>query len=207
MYKDITGIILAGGKSKRMGQNKSLLKLGEKTVIERVAELMKGLFAKVALSANEKSCYEFLCLEIIEDIYKDIGPLGGIHSALMNSHTENNFVISCDIPLMTKEMIEFIVNYLTDKLITVAKADGFVQQLCGVYSKKCLPKIEKILIDNLNSIGSSEGEKCKCKVLQLVKETPAEIIDVEKEFPNYKAGVFLNMNNPNDYQKVMSDIV
>lgn len=85
MYKDITGIILAGGKSKRMGLNKSFLKVGEVTMIERTTELMKSLFERVILITNTPDEYKFLGIEMFEDIYKNVGPLAGIHSGLSHA--------------------------------------------------------------------------------------------------------------------------
>src|SRR3970040_1193806 len=88
MYNDITGIILSGGKSRRMGVNKSFLKLGNKYVIEIISGLMRELFSKLILITNEPFLYSFLKLDIYEDIYKNIDPLGGIHSGLTHSQTD-----------------------------------------------------------------------------------------------------------------------
>ena len=190
MYNDITGIILSGGKSSRMGTNKAFLKLGNKYIIEILADLLKSIFSKVILVTNEPELYGFLKIDMFEDIYKSKGPLGGIHSGLVNSKTETNFIISCDIPFITKPLIEFIINYPSDKKIKVPFADGFVQQLCGVYSRSKLPEIEDQLSynDSLSSI-------TKCKVLKLVEEAPGEIINIVKEMPEYEANTFLNMND------------
>lgn len=225
MYNDITGIILSGGKSTRMGTNKSLLKLGDQTVIERIIDLMKPLFGRVILSTNSFDEYRFLGLEMFEDIYNGSGPLGGIHSGLVHSQTEKNFIISCDIPLMSAGIIKFLIEYSTDKPITIAKADGFTQQLCGVYSKSLLPEIEKIIEENITidernqsqqaslPVGKVETtdqdihlkieqKKRGCKVLQLVTAVDSEIIDIEKEYRYYVPGTFLNMNNPEEYEQL-----
>jgi len=69
MYKDVTGIILSGGKSSRMRENKSLLKIGERTIIERVWDLMKSLFNEVILITNVAADYKFLNIPIFEDIF------------------------------------------------------------------------------------------------------------------------------------------
>lgn len=201
MYSDITGIILAGGKSSRMGANKSFLKLGDKTIIERTVDLMKSVFANVIIITNIPTDYAFLGLPAYEDIYKLNEPIAGIHSGLLNSNTEKNFFISCDMPLMTKETIEFILNYKPAKPITVARADGFVQQLCGVYSKKVLPEISELINEN-NFKLSNKNEKRICKVLQLVKKLDAEIIPIETEFKDYVEGMFFNMNRPEEYKYI-----
>ncbi len=122
MYKDVTGIILSGGKSSRMGVNKSLLKVGEITIVERMSDLMQSLFREVILITNDPADYKFLNIPIFEDLFKQKGPLAGIHSGLTHSSTEENFIISCDLPFITEKMIKYIVDFKTEKLITDCKS-------------------------------------------------------------------------------------
>ena len=150
MYDDITAVILSGGNSSRMGTNKSLLKIGEKTIIERLRDLLQSMFKDVILITNDPDDYKFLGLPIYEDIFQHRGPLAGIHSGLNHSKTDLNFIISCDLPFMTMEMINYLIEYKTNKLVTVAKADGFIQQLAGKYSKECLSPSEEILKELIN---------------------------------------------------------
>ena len=194
MYNGITGIILCGGKSLRMGTNKAFLKFGDKYIVEILVGLMRNIFGKVILVTNEPGLYSFLKIDIFEDIYKGKGPLGGIYSGLMNSETGRNFVISCDIPLITKSAIEFIIGCPSDKDIKVPLADGYVQQLFGIYNRSLLTKIKNQLNpeEQLNSTA-------KCKVLQLIESAHSEIINIENEMPGYNANTFLNMNNMTDY--------
>jgi len=200
MYKDITGIILAGGKSSRMGRNKSFLKVGDKTIIERVRDLLRGIFQDVILITNDPEEYKFLGLPMYEDVYRHKGPLAGIHSGLMHSSTEINFIISCDIPFMTKEMIKYLVDYKTDKIITIAKADGFIQQLAGKYSKACLTNAEKILKEQLEAERRDDLQtKRRCNVLKMIDHIGAEIIDAEK-LPFYHKDLYFNMNKTEDYK-------
>jgi len=209
MYKDITGVILTGGKSTRMGSNKSLLTIGGITVIERVVNLMKELFNSVILITNQPEEYSFLNVPMHEDIYQGIGPLAGIHSALLNSITEKNFIISCDIPLMTYEVIKYMVEFPTTKPITIAKADNFIQQLCGIYSKSLLQVIGNIIVKNippLHDERNPDQKKRGCRVLQLVKTVDSEIIDIEKEFKDYIPGTFYNMNNPSEYNYIKNKL-
>jgi molybdopterin-guanine dinucleotide biosynthesis protein A len=203
MYSHITGIILSGGRSLRMGENKSFLMLNGKTVIEHVIEKMRGLFSRVILITNQPNEYEFLGIEMFEDVFKFEGPLAGIHSGLVNSQTEKNFVISCDLPLMKKEMITFIVDHKTEKPITVTRADGFIQQLCGVYSKKCISTCEELLAKKEPTPQHGRIHKSKCKVLQLLEIVGSEILDAEK-IPCYKDGMFLNMNGKAEYNEVVN---
>ncbi len=206
MFDDITGIILSGGKSTRMGENKSLLKIGNKSIIESVRDLMQSLFPDVILITNNPEEYQFLEIKIFKDIFFRMGPLAGIHSGLTHSTTKKNFVISCDIPLMTAQMISYLVSYKTDKLITVAKADGFIQQLCGLYNKDCIPYASEILSNQINSDeGNPEQKKRGCKVLGLIDLVGAEIIDAEK-VPFYKKDIFFNMNKKEDFNFIKSHL-
>ena len=202
MHNDITGIILSGGKSTRMGQNKALMKINDKTVIEHVKDLMQNIFSKVILITNTPDEYTFLGMKMYQDIYTQMGPLAGIHSGLTYSSTDNNFVISCDTPLMTQEMINYLIEYKTNMPITIAKADGYIQQLCGVYNKSVLPIATSILSSQLNDEGrNNEPKKRGCKVLGLIDIVGAEIIDAEL-LPFYKKDTFFNMNKRDDYDIV-----
>ena len=206
MYNDVTGIILSGGKSSRMGENKSIMKIGNRTVIEYVTDLMKSLFNKVILITNDPDDYKFLDLEMYADIFLRMGPLAGIHSGLNNSKTIKNFIISCDIPLMKAAMIKYLVEFNTDKPITIAKADGFIQQLCGVYDKKCLPAAEEILSSqNETSTMHNGSKKIRCKVLDLIDKIGAEIIDAES-LPFYEKDIYFNMNRKSDFKIVLQKL-
>ena len=199
MYNDITGIILSGGKSKRMGVNKSLLKVESKTIIEVVQDKISKLFKELLVVTNEPELYQFLNMKIYEDIFPGKGPLTGIHSGLVHSKTQQNFILSCDIPLITTDMINTIINYKKDSPITIAKADGYIQQLCGVYDKSCLSKVEDLLEESLSDENrNTQQEKRGCKVLQLIKEIDAEILDAEA-LPFYNKDLFFNMNTMDDF--------
>lgn len=192
MYSDITGVILAGGKSSRMGTNKSFLKLGTQTIIEHIVNLMKSIFSEVIIITNTTDEYEFLNLPMFEDIYKWKGPLAGIHSALTHSRTEKIFVLSCDVPLMSKEMIKYIVDYKSDKPIIFCEAAGYHQPLVGIYSKEILKEIESVLTDNEVNDKSFHS---------FLKKVDAEIIHPEG-LVFYKDELFFNVNNIEDYERV-----
>lgn len=193
MYSDITGIILSGGKSSRMGENKSFLKIQNETIIERIVKLMKSIFDEVMIVTNSPDEYKFLGLPLYKDIYKNKGPLSGIHSGLTHSKSEKNFVISCDVPLMTKEMIEYIVEYKSDKPIKFCNAAGYHQPLAGVYSKSLIVEIEKLI---------SVGDVPDKSFHHFLKMVEAETICPES-LPFYKHEIFFNVNNPKDYEEIV----
>ena len=174
-----------------MGTNKSLLLLNGKTLIERTAELMKSIFSRNLLVTNTNDEYRFLGLDMFNDIYNGFGPLSGIHSGLVNSKTKLNFIISCDIPLITSDVISFIACYESVSDIVIPEADGFVQHLCGRFNKTVIPSIESKIKNNI------PNEK-KCSIHEIIKMNNTEIID-SSIIHGYKEGMFFNLNSPSDY--------
>lgn len=198
-YSEVSGIILAGGKSTRMGENKSLLILNQKTVIERMVDLMESVFKEVIIITNTTSEYDFIDNPKYKDIYEHKGPLAGIHSGLTHSKTEKNFVISCDLPLMEQEMLKYILNFKTEKPITVCIANGYIQQLAGIYSKSVLPTIEELF--KKCSVEQKDGKRKIYSVQTLLNLVGAEILFAE-ELDIYKEHMFFNMNNHEDYKTI-----
>lgn len=192
MYSDITGVILSGGRSSRMGVNKSFLKLGNQTIIERIVDLMKSIFSEVIIITNTPDEYKFLNLPLYEDIYKWKGPLAGIHSALVHSKTDKVFVVSCDVPLMSREMIEYIINHKSDKPVVFCEAAGYHQPLVGVYSKSILSAVEKFI---------SNEELDDKSFHKFLKNVDADIIHPQK-LDFYKDEIFFNVNRPEDFEQI-----
>jgi molybdopterin-guanine dinucleotide biosynthesis protein A len=195
MIKDITGIILCGGKSSRMQTNKALLKLKDKTVIEIVAVKLKSIFNQVLISSNDSNEYDFLNLPVVNDVFIGKGPLAGIHSALKNSSTEKNFIISCDMPMISVELINYLIKLNTEKSILLPRSNGRIQQLCGIYSKSVIDEIENIfkLLEKDKNIKGS--------VFELLERVTVEFIDID-DLNFYNKNIFLNMNSPEDYELI-----
>ncbi|MCH7974151.1 MAG: molybdenum cofactor guanylyltransferase [Bacteroidetes bacterium] len=204
MHTDVTGIILIGGKSIRMGENKALMKLGPKTVIERMIDIVQPLFPNIILISNTPEEYNFLQLPIFCDAYKYRGPLAGIHSALLHSKTEKNFIISCDIPLMSPEMINYLITYKTDKPVTICEAAGYIQPLAGVYNKSIFSQAEKYLDDfEIENSDKPENEKKKCRLHSFLDRIEIELLHPES-LDFYSDNLFFNMNSPEDYNKILN---
>ena len=202
MYSIITGIILSGGTSSRMGENKALLPLGKKKVIEHIADLMRSIFANVILITNSPDEYEFLNLPMYEDTFRVGGPLAGIHSGLEHSNTEENFILSCDMPFMRAEIIKSIIEFKTKKPVTVCKSEGFIQHLAGRYSKSISQTAGKLLQHEEENVKLKNG-KHRAKVYSLLNDVGFETIEAE-ELQGYHPKILFNMNNKEDYQKMIS---
>lgn len=176
-----------------MNQDKALLTIDVRTVIEIIAEKLKSTFDNVIVSANNYDNYTFLNLPIINDIYLKRGPLAGIHACLKASKTEKNFMISCDLPLITIELIEYIINYKSEEVIVLPKSQGRIQQLCGIYSKSLLTEVDNLLIES-----QIPNSKLKGSIFELIERTGTELVNVDM-LDFYNSNLFLNLNTPEDY--------
>ena len=105
---DITGVILAGGESRRFGSNKALALLHGKPLVQHVTETVSSVFNDCLLVTNSPEQYDFLNIPMIKDRYQDKGPLAGIHAALRHTGKAWVFVIGCDMPAVTPDLISFL---------------------------------------------------------------------------------------------------
>ncbi len=177
-------------KHKDAVRQSSIKKIGEKIIIEIILEKLKEVFSEIIISANDYEKYDFLNRKIISDIYKERGPLAGIHSALKHSKHEMIFVSACDIPLEPIKLIQFLINFKSNCQIILPKLDGRIQFLCGIYSKSITPYIEQILNSN-----SKKGS-----LYELVENVSSEIIDISEL--NFNPDIFLNINTPDDFERI-----
>ena len=195
--KDITGIILAGGCSTRMGTDKSLLRLGNGTVIEKVRDLMTEIFENVLLSTNNLEQHRFLGLEMVPDLYENRGPVSGIHASLISSRTHKNFFLSCDLPLISREIIRYIIDYDSPKQIVVPIVEGEIQPLCGVFRKSLIPLIEEMIGSSL--VPDKEKGKISASVKRLIEKADTDYINA-KILHFFNDNLFFNMNTASDYE-------
>ena len=141
----VNGYILAGGKSSRMGIDKGLMLLDGKTMIKHVIDALEPVVDKIVIVSSNNE-YENFGFEVICDLIKDIGPAGGIHSALSHTSSGKIFIVSCDMPFVNSDAIQSIVNSSTQAEITLPILHQKIEPMFGVYSKSCLTKWE-ILIE------------------------------------------------------------
>jgi molybdopterin-guanine dinucleotide biosynthesis protein A len=195
MRKDITGIILCGGKSSRMQTNKALLKLGDKAVVQIILSEMKRVFNRVIISANECDDFSFLNIPLIKDIQVNRGPLSVIFSTLKASKTQKNFVTTCDLPLIKHQVVNYLININSTKEIVIPTINGIPERLFGIYNTSVIKIIEGIFSM------SGTDKSIKGSVYDLHQRTSVELIEID-HLPFYSENMFLNMNAPEDYELI-----
>lgn len=182
-----------GGKNSRMNGNvKGLLKIKNSTFLEKIQETLND-FSSIYLSINDKFSkeqkqnFENMGFKIIEDIYKEIGPLGGIYSSLLNCKEEYLFITACDMPFITKNSIEVLCNKIdknTDGVVFYDK-NNKLYPLGAIYSKNVLPIIEEMI------------EKKYYKLSYLIEKSNFVKINIEKTDIPLK--VLSNINTLQEY--------
>ena len=155
--KKISAAILADGRNSRIKQEKSLLKFGNLHLIETQLELLSKIFADIAIVTSKEILHRLLPdFPKIEDKFKQCGPLAGIHTALLHSEAESVFIFACDMPNLSRELIELQMEEYGKKICDalVPRHREGIEPLHAIYAKSCLFPIENNLKQNLCSVRS-----------------------------------------------------
>ena len=140
-----SAVILAGGKSRRMGRNKALLDFGGETLIERLYGILKSAFEEVLISANDPETYEFLGAQVVQDVFGAGGSLAGIHAALLHSGGESCFFVACDMPFVNLDLVRYLSQFADDYEVVIPMSRNGLEPLHSFYSRRCVPHIEQQL--------------------------------------------------------------
>ncbi len=190
-YDHITGAILAGGLSKRYGQNKAFLELAGMRLIDRVAAEMRKIFKEVILITNEKAHYEYLGIPVIEDLIKELGPLGGIYTGLMRIPNEAGFFVACDMPFISPQLVRYMVDIRDNYAAVVPLGASGIEPLHAIYTRTCLGPIKDLLNAQQYQV------RLFYERVSVRYVTPEEI----RKFVSPQA-VFLNINTPAEFAKI-----
>ena len=183
--------ILAGGRSRRMGRDKSMMEIGGVPVIRRIADTMGEMFNEVFVVANEKAEYERMGLAVVGDIHPGNDSLGGLHTAVASAQSSHVFVAGCDMPLLRPALIRGLAAMLEGWDVVVPVKDDYPEPLCAFYGKECAPHIEEsISRRRLKMIGFHEHVR-----VRQVEEATWRTWDPQ-------GASFLNANTPEEFEKI-----
>ncbi|WP_430815051.1 molybdenum cofactor guanylyltransferase [Carboxylicivirga sp. RSCT41] len=179
---NISGIILAGGLSSRMGQDKGLLEYKGRALIEYSIDALKPLCTEIIISSNNPE-YEQYGLRVIADVHEKTGPIGGLYASICEAKTDDILVCPCDMPFITPDVFRKILDEKADSVAAIIKSSSDkLYPTLGYYNKSCLPLI-------LQQI-----EHQNYKLQWLLKELKAKAISIAD--PKQ----LLNFNYPEDIQ-------
>jgi molybdopterin-guanine dinucleotide biosynthesis protein A len=187
---DVTAFVLAGGKSIRMGKDKAFLEFKGRILLARALELAAGVAKDVRIVGDPSKFAAFG--RVIEDIYCEHGPLGGIHAALKSSSTELNLIMAVDLPLVAPNFLKYLVSVARDAnaVVTVPRASDGLQPLCAVYRRGFAEVAEQSLAQGKNKIDA------------LFAAVETRILGQEElSGAGFSGRMFNNLNTPKEFQK------
>ncbi len=192
MQNKITGIILAGGNSLRMGQDKLKLAWGDSTLLEHVVSSMRKVIEDILIIVDNSQRVSLDGAEIHEDIFPGTHTLGALYTGLLRARTDRCFVVAADMPFLNPKVIQEFIRPRSAKVV-ITRVEDRLQTLSAVYSKQLLPVIKQRIDDEQWSLHG------------LVKSVDAEILEatvLQKLDPH--GHHFYNINTPEAYQKALT---
>ena len=186
----MTGIVLAGGKSSRMGFNKAFIEIGDRRLIDATVDRLARLFPEVLIIANDLDLYAYLGMRVIPDLIPNSGSLGGIYTGLTAAAHPRAFFVACDMPFLSADLITLLVREAENWDVVVPRVAGELQPMHAVYAKSCLPFIkEAIDVGKFKITGFFPRVKVKT-----IEETALRAVD-----PDLLG--LMNVNTPHDLEK------
>ena len=183
----MTGIVLCGGKSSRMGTNKAFLEVEGGRLIDRVLRVLGRHFEEVIMVTRTPVDYQDMDAVIVTDMIPDAGVLGGIYTGLFFSSAENAFVAACDMPFLDDRFIDHMIRRVKNYDIVVPMTREGFQPLHAIYSRRCLPEMLRMI------------ERATLKVSELFNRRRTLVIREDEINSLTTAGnLFLNINTPDD---------
>lgn len=185
----VTSIIVAGGKSTRLGRTKALEIIDGKSLIKRIVERLKPLTSQILIvTSPEQSGLSIVGKpEILVDLFPGKGPLGGLYTGLLASRSPRSVVVACDMPFLNQDLLSYMVQISASFDLVLPRLNNMVEPLHAVYSKDCLGPLEHLL--KLGSLSLLE-------LLTLINVRYVEAEEINRFDPEHLS--FFNVNTEDD---------
>ncbi|WP_315068039.1 molybdenum cofactor guanylyltransferase [uncultured Clostridium sp.] len=186
-----TAVILAGGKSSRMGFDKQFLRINEVRIMEKLIHELSKEFEDIIIVTNKPEEYKKDGVRIISDEIKEFGPLSGIHVGIKQSKSRYVYFIACDMPNVNLNYIRYMKKVLTNSKANacIAKREGKFEPFNAFYSVDILPEVEKLITLNRRSIAG---------LIDIIEPIFIEE-NVLKKY-DYSFDMFINLNSKEDLE-------
>jgi molybdopterin-guanine dinucleotide biosynthesis protein A len=185
-----TGVILAGGQSRRMGQNKALLPVGSQTLIGIVIERLREACTHLLLVTNTPETYTHLDIPMVPDALRERQSLVGIYTGILHA-SEPAFVCACDMPFLNPHLIRFLLSVADGADVVIPRHDGLYEPLHAVYAKACLDPIRRCVARGGRSVD----------FLGEVRTRVVDADEIRRFDPELRS--FVNLNTPEDYAELL----
>jgi len=186
--RDISGFVLTGGKSSRMGTDKGMLLFDRKTLVLHAIETLDEVVLQTMISAND-SVYDQFSHPMVKDLFHDIGPMGGIYSCLRQYVTEFNIFLSCDTPFVPSELFVLLLQHIGKYSCVLPVHDGNkIEPLCAIYRKNCAEIFAELI------------EKGCYKMRDALDRLGYASVEIDAKTSFYDRHLFFNINTLDDYK-------
>ncbi len=207
----VSGVILAGGKSRRMGRDKALLDFAGQPLIARVLARVQTVCSEVIIVANEHAAYAHLGARLVSDVYPGKGSLGGIFSGVLAARAPYALVVACDLPFLNVALLRYLISLAPEADVVIprahaprgtarsatryeqldVKASG-LQATHAIYSKRCLEPMRARLLAN------------DLRIINFFDEVRVRVVEPDEVARYDPTGLtFLNVNTPEDWQTAL----
>jgi molybdopterin-guanine dinucleotide biosynthesis protein A len=191
----VTGFVLAGGKSSRMGQDKAFMQLGGRTLLADALERAQAATGNAWIVGSTEKFAAFG--PVVEDVYPGRGPLAGIHAALSGTRTQLNLITAVDMPFLQLDFLKYLITQAraSHAAVVVPRAGGGLQPLCAIYRKDFAQVAQRSLTGGKNKIDT------------LFADVPTLVIEpAELERSGFMQDMFRNLNTEQDWQEAQQKL-
>ena len=183
----ITGIVLSGGSSRRMGKDKSLLFFEGQRLVSYVVSALEGVCQQILVVAQPQQDLNFLGKTVVHDVIPGYGALMGLYTGLKNAPTDRILAVACDMPFIQPKLLEYLIHADVKADVVVPKIDGHFEPLLAVYSRNCLGPIEDMI---------NRSRKCVYDFYPHVRVREISQKELRIFDPELKS--FINFNTPQE---------
>lgn len=185
------GFVLAGGLSRRMGQDKALLLVEGMTLLDRAVHLLRDCGLEAGVLCGSNRILENPAVPCFPDVLGGMGPLGGLYTGLKRMSGESALFLACDLPFVTPTLVKRLLEAGETADITVPEdSRGVVQPFCGVYRRSCLIEVGRML---------AEG---RLKTVELLQNPDLEVQILSLSDAGFSDRLLLNLNSPEDFELI-----
>jgi len=189
--KEVTGIILSGGRSTRMGENKAFIQIEGVPIIQRILALFRELFGEIIIVTNQEELFEKIDARIVVDLLPNAGALGGLYTGLFFSSFRYSFCVACDMPFLNGSLIKHLSGRLQGYDVIVPRTRDGLQPLHAYYSRDCIEPIKKLMQEGKHKI----IDFYPMVKLNVIHEDELDALDPDGES-------FININTPEELDSI-----
>lgn len=179
--------VLAGGQSRRLGQDKAFVEVGGRPLIVRVLDVVLPMSDDVLIVADDAAKFRHLPGRVVADVYPGMAALGGIYSGLSAARHEQALVVACDMPFLNEGLLRYMIDLARQHEVVIPAWNGYIEPLHAIYHKHCLASMQRLI------------EAKKLQIAQALCDVPVRYVSAEEiaRFDPQRLS-FFNINKPED---------